>query len=168
MSKSIIVITLISFLNVSCATTGGLRQCGGAASIGAVIGAVAGAAADKKDRLRGAVLGGGIGALLGGIACALNQQDRENIQEALNIAPPNGGQFVSCLNEKGLKRGIGVKPNECPEKGPLKLKVSPLSRGSNNTVCREYTTELPTDNGQLKSEQSKACRGPDGKWQDVS
>lgn len=167
--KSVIIITLVSFLNVSCATTGGLRQCGGAAAVGALAGALVGVAADTKDRARGAIVGGSIGAVLGGIACALNQQDRENIQEALSVAPPAGGQYSACLNERGLTRGIGVqaKPEECPQKGPLGLKIGASTR-EGSKVCREYSTELPANGGQPVTEKSKACRGPDGKWQDVN
>jgi surface antigen len=166
-SKQIVLITLVSSLNAGCISSGGLRECGGSALLFGGIGAAIGAATGKntKDRLTRAAVGGAIGGTLAGLTCLLNYKDRQFIEEVLNTAPPGQPQGA-CLGEGVRKtRGFAIKPDQCDEKKTLNVTAQQMIR-EGNTVCRVYTTEVSV--GESKSDQAKACKGPDGKWKDVT
>ena len=129
---------------------GSVAGCADKAQTGAGVGTLAGAtigALTSKNKIAGAAIGGGIGALIGyAFGNEMDKNDRAQIGRALEDHP--SGKPMSWKNPD-----TGVQYEATPG--------TPYS--ADNKVYRDVTIKANVD-GQEKDMRAKAYRNPDGTW----
>jgi surface antigen len=116
---------------------------------GAVLGGVLGAQVGKGHGRTAAIIVGTLaGAYIGGaIGSSMDRQDRYYANQSLE-------------NYRDNQSNTWTNPNSGNQ-----YTVTPTSTyQSNNSYCREYTTEAVID-GRRETIYGTACRQPDGTWQ---
>src|SRR5919109_1467163 len=150
--RTLVLVILMTFLLMSCETTGPKATVGGLG--GAAAGGLLGAALGGKGTgiAAGAILGGLIG---GAIGDRLDAADRAKASAAASQALESvpSGQSVAWRNPDSGNSGV----------------VTPVRTYQTATgqYCREYTQTI-TVGGERHQSYGTACRQPDGTWKIVS
>lgn len=152
--------------------------------VGGTAGAYAGQQLGGRFGTAGQYLGGVIGGIAGGVVGKklgqyLDQRDYQQIAQVTTNPNPRPQMQRWCST-----RGFGVQaaqpaaPNpqtpaqtgNCASKNQsmVTVKAQPLMKVSSSEVCRDYTTEVQTPQGQIETVNAKTCRGADGQWKDRS
>ncbi len=132
--------------------------CGNKAQQGSVVGGLTGALVgshlgpeDERHRLENALIGTGIGALLGyAVGNELDKYDRAQIGRTLEYTP-------------SYQTSEWVNPDT---KSRFQATPRPAYK-SQGRICRNIMIEAWVD-GQKENVQARACRRPDGQWELVN
>lgn len=150
-SKSLRTLSIAAILGISLAAC--TNQDVGTVS-GATVGGLLGSQIGGGS---GSILATGVGAIAGAmiggsIGESMDEQDRRNMQGALNQVPQN--RTVGWTNQQGTQYTF--------------TPISPQQTApSHKRYCREFVQKA-TINGKETSVYGKACRQPDGTWEVVS
>jgi surface antigen len=156
MYKKLITLPIVVTVFLSgCATGPNKQQIGGlgGAGLGGIAGALACKNVGKGTGNKAAIaactlLGAGLGYIAGSsIGSSLDATDQMNARTALENNQPT----------------TWTNPNTNAQYTVTPTVTTPTSNGG---VCREYTTEAVVD-GRRERVYGKACRQPDGTWQDM-
>lgn len=171
MRRQVVVLALLVTLTSGCENmdkqkigtiTGGLAGAAGGAILGGTI---------AKDKTQGRVIGGVLGAIAGGlignkIGQYLDEQDRKKHAEAVTKALETGQPQVWTNSETGNSGSITVADTTPP---PAVQSQSRRTPPDGQTVaqapfCRTTTQTIKLKNGETRTEELKACKGPNG-WE---
>lgn len=172
MNRMLVASTLVIVLTSGCESVDKEKM---GTMAGGLLGAAGGAAAghflaknSTQGMVLGAMAGGLVGVLIGGkVGQYLNEQDRQKHQEAVAKALETGETQVWTNPETGNAGQVVVTDpvpppiSSAPDSAP---RPQPVAQAP---LCRTTTQTIKLKNGETKTEELKACKGPDGKWEAV-